>query len=244
MKPRKTIHCGWTGHENSAQVNCTWNEETYQAGQEEPLCRLFNLKCFKRPHLFQLEIKVPNREHHANGPLSHGSRGQGKASSAGRPHAQRCSRTPHRCLHALFAPAVLVPLRGHCQGCSLLLHRRRRPSRPSELLALPSGASCEGRRRGDAEPSRPRVFPPPLPTLLPARPAPGTALLTLELPLLLALPLQQLLQRPLGPRLLVLRALHGRPQPPGAADPRPRREAGARRASARAAPPGATSAAA
>lgn len=149
------------------------------------------------------------------------------------PAAQFGSHTTARKHH--LATALLGPLRGHCQRCSLLLHSRHRPSRPSELLWLPSGASCRGRRRGAAEPGRPRVSPPPLPSLLPARPAPGMALLTLQLPFLLALPLHQLLERPLGPRLLVPRALHGRPEPAGAADPRPRREAGARSASA--APP-------
>lgn len=142
------------------------------------------------------------------------------------------------------------------------------PPAPSQLLpprlpaspprsVPPPGSRLRAAHRAGPAPRLPAATSPPPParrapegSLSPPPPALRRAAppLTLQLPLLLPLTLHQPLQRPVGPRLLVPGALHGRPEARargtpsprgggGTHDPRPRREAGARQASGRAAPP-------
>lgn len=130
-----------------------------------------------------------------------------------------------------------LPRGGRPQGKA-----RSRTSSPLRVPRhhLPARRAPEGaavcRRHHHRHPSPPL----PEPSALPPSARRAVAPLTLELPLLLALPLHQLLQLPLGPRILILRALHGRPEARdrrtpsahgSAPHPQPRREAGTRRSS-------------
>lgn len=171
-----------------------------------------------------------------------------------------------------LVPDIPVPWRRQRKGCSRPAQSpalpKAPPPAPSQLLpprlpaspprsVPPPGSRLRAAHRAGPALRLPAATSPPPParrapegSLSPPPPALRRAAppLTLQLPLLLPLTLHQPLQRPVGPRLLVPGALHGRPEARargtpsprgggGTHDPRPRREAGARQASGRAAPP-------
>lgn len=150
----------------------------------------------------------------------------------------------HLCQEAAFSSPPL-PRHGRVRAAPAFSTAVRCPTRPSPSLPPPhsfcrcrEGASSPG-KADSGTPSPPRVSPPPPPRrggclrggrlggqAAPPPPSPSSAgpaaPLTLQLPLLLALPLHQLLQRPVDPGLLIARTLHGRPEARARGTPSPR----------------------